>query len=1118
MVRSILKEERTKRKRMKIYLTLQVRFTKSRGDQVEVAEPHFHGRCHIVLNNQDIEHALRESIMKMVNSFVEYQREGSNWTLDKVLGININIVTYSPLKGSSYLPLPAKLARKKAIVNVQNTDDKCFMWSVLAALHPTTGHHGHPNRVNNYIAYQAELNFTDISFPVKVADISKFEKQNDISINVFGFEKEVYPLHLTKERGVRHVDLLILHRGDTSHYCWIKNFNRLMGDQTSHDHQYFYCHYCLHGFTKEKLLKKHLPYCQIHGAQRTEMPSEEEKWLKFSDVSKQLRVPIVVYADFECLLERQYGCQPDPSKSSTIKLAKHVPSGFTYKVVGLSQETTENHVTYRGHDAVNVFIDHMVKLEDEITRVIRNPKPMDLSETEKKAFQEATLCHICHGELGNDTVRDHCHVTGKFRGAAHSSCNLNFRLRERIPVFFHNLKGYDAHHMNAIGRFKHRKINCIPQNHEKYISFSLGRLDFVDTFQFMSTSLDKLSTNLAKEGIHKFPHLQGYVASTHPGNQETKLQLLSRKGVYPYRYMNSTKRFEETSLPPQRVFYNDLDGKIVSDQDYVHAQRVWDIFSIQNLGQYHDLYMETDVHLLADVFENFRCLCLEMYGLDAAHFYTAPGLAWQAALKMTDVNLELFTDPDMHLFVEKGLRGGIAMISKRYAKANNPHLNDYDPEQPSNYLMYLDANNLYGWAMSQPLPTHDFCWLTPEEKENLDVNAISQDGDTGYVFEVDLNYPMTLHDSHSDYPLAPESFKIEPEMLSNYQKELLTKLGMKEGSSIKLVPNLFDKENYVVHYRNLQLYLALGMRLTKIHRVLSFKQSPWLKAYIDFNTSMRKEATNDFEKDFFKLMNNSVFGKTMENLRKRVDIQLIHHKKRLLKLSAKPGFKAFKIFNEDLASVELVKSKLILNRPIYVGFSILELSKVLMYDFHYNYIKKKYGDHAALCFTDTDSLCYDISTEDVYDDMQKDQQYFDFSDYPNTHFLHSNVNKKVLGKMKDECQGHVMREFVGLKPKMYSFTFEKKVIEEDKQVYLREEQKRAKGVSRTVVQSNIQHENYRTCLFNKESQMERMVTFRSYHHQVHTIVLNKTTLSPFDDKRHILDDGIHSLAHGHCKI
>ncbi|XP_078335318.1 uncharacterized protein LOC144626186 [Crassostrea virginica] len=722
---------------MKIYLTLQVRFTKSTEDRVEVAEPHFHGRCHIVLHKTDIDQALRDSIMKIVNSFVEYQREGSNWAVDKIIETSIHVVNYNPLKGSSYIPLPAKLANKKAVINIQNTDQKCFMWSVLASLYPSRKN---PQRVNHYVQYVDQLDFTSITFPVRICDVPKFEKRNCISINVFGYEKGgIYPLHLTKERGVRHVDLLLIQRGEGQHYCCIRNFNRLMGDQNEDNNQYFYCHYCLHGFTKRCLLEKHVSYCQLHGAQRTEMPSDDDKWLSYTDVSKQLKVPFVVYADFESILERQYGCQPDPKKSSTTKIARHVPSGFTYKVVGITPETTENHVTYRGPDVMDVFIDHMVKLEDRIIEKLRNPKDMILSDEDCKQFRTATHCCICKGELqeGETVVRDHCHVTGKFRGAAHGPCNLNLKQRERIPVFFHNLKGYDAHHiMSVIGKEKRKKINCIPQNHEKYISFSLGKLDFVDTFQFLSTSVDKLSANLARDGLHKFPNLQSYVSR----------------------------------LPPQQAFYNDLNGKHLSDEDYLHAEWVWDIFKLRNLGEYHDLYMETDVHLLADVFENFRSLCLDMYGLDAAHFYTAPGLAWQAALKMTGVQLELLTDPDMHLFVEKGLRGGIAMISNRYATANNPYLQDYDPQLPTNYLMYLDANNLYGWAMCQSLPTHDFEWLNPEEVETLNASSISVDGDTGYIFEVDLKYPVSLHDGHSDYPLAPESFKIEPEMLSTYQQ------------------------------------------------------------------------------------------------------------------------------------------------------------------------------------------------------------------------------------------------------------------------------------------------------------------------------------------------------------
>ena len=238
--------------------------------------------------------------------------------------------------------------------------------------------------------------------------------------------------------------------------------------------------------------------------------------------------------------------------------------------------------------------------------------------------------------------------------------------------------------------------------------------------------------------------------------------------------------------------------------------------------------------------------------------------------------------------------------------------------------------------MSQPLPTHDFRWLDEAETKKLNVLHMDDDAPVGYILEVDLEYPKDLHNLHNDYPLAPETLKIKQNMLSEYQQNLQEHLKLKTTSCSKLVPNLFNKTKYVLHYRNLKLYLSLGMKLTKIHRVLAFEQSAWLKSYIDFNTSKRKEAKSEFEKDFFKLMNNAVFGKTMENLRKRVDVKLVNNKRKMEKLAAKPNFKTFKIFNERLVAVEMQKVKLLLNRPIYVGFTILDVSKFLMYDFYYN--------------------------------------------------------------------------------------------------------------------------------------------------------------------------------------
>ena len=476
-------------------------------------------------------------------------------------------------------------------------------------------------------------------------------------------------------------------------------------------------------------------------------------------------------------------------------------------------------------------------------------------------------------------------------------------------------------------------------------------------------------------------------------------------------------------------------------------------------------------------------------------------------LKMTDIKLELMTDVDMFQFIEKGLRGGISYIANRYGKANNKYMKDYNKYKPSKYIMYLDANNLYGWAMSQYLPTGRFKWLKQKEIDKFNVFKINKDSEKGYILEVDLEYPKKLHNLHNDYPLAAEKITVEKNMLSNYCKTISDKYGISTGLVNKLIPTLSKKEKYVLHYQNLQLYLNLGLKLTKIHRVLKFNQSPWLKQYIDFNTIKRTNAKNDFEKDFFKLMNNSVFGKTMENIRKRVDVRLVTDEKKLLKLTSKPTYVSSKIFNDNLVAVHKIKETLTLNRPAYVGMCILDLSKTLMYDFHYNYIKKKYGDKAKLLFTDTDSLTYEIEAEDVYKDFWKDKDIFDNSGYDNDSQFFDKTNKKVIGKMKDEASGIPITEFIGLRSKMYS--------------YMKDDQKggkTAKGIKKNIIKKNIIHDDYKDTLFNNKQMMHKMKTIRSENHQLGSYEINKVSLSCFDDKRYIHDNGVTSYAYGHKSI
>jgi len=366
----------------------------------------------------------------------------------------------------------------------------------------------------------------------------------------------------------------------------------------------------------------------------------------------------------------------------------------------------------------------------------------------------------------------------------------------------------------------------------------------------MSQSVDQLSNNLPKD---RFIYTER--------ETDGDLSLLKKKGVYPYDYMNSFSRFNETELPARQDFYSILNDTNISEEEYNHAQEVWNAFKIQNLGEYHDLYLKTDVLLLADVFQNFREACQNYYKLDPCHYMTSPGLSWDAMLKMTGIKLELISDIDMQLFIEKGLRGGISSIAHRHGKANNKYMTDYNPGEENSYLMYLDANNLYGWAMSQALPTGDFKWIDPEEIELFNYH---EESEKGLILEVDLEYPEELHDLHYDYPCTPEKICITNDMLSEYCSKIKKRHKISSGTVPQLITSLRDKEKYVLHYQNLKLYLELGLKVKKIHRALEITQNKWLKQYIDFNTEKRENAKNGFEKDFFKLMNNSVFGKTMK--------------------------------------------------------------------------------------------------------------------------------------------------------------------------------------------------------------------------------------------------------------
>ena len=542
-----------------------------------------------------------------------------------------------------------------------------------------------------------------------------------------------------------------------------------------------------------------------------------------------------------------------------------------------------------------------------------------------------------------------------------------------------------------------------------------------------------------------------------------------RKGVYPYEYMDEWNKFNEKVLPSKESFYSNLTLENITKTSYAHANNVFKKFNINNLGEYHDLYVRSDTLLLADIFENFRQSCLKNYELDPAHFVSLPGLAWQACLKKTNVELELLTDYDMVLMVEEGIRGGICHAMQRYAKANNKYMKDYDKKKKPSYIQYLDANNLYGKAMTEKLPVRGFRWMDDISKIDEDfVKDYNKNNNKGYILDVDVDYPNKLQNLHSD-----------------------TK---------KLVCNLNDKKNYIVHINVLKQALDHGLKLRKVHRAIEFEHETWLKEYIDVNTELRKKATNGFEKDFFKLMNNAMFGKTMENVRKHWDIKLVKTDKKRNKLVSEPNFHTVKLIDNNLAIIEMRKVIVKMNKPIYLGLSILDISKITMYEFWYDYVKIKYQDKARLCYMDTDSFVVNIKNKDFYKDISQDvNKRFDTSNYTFDRPLPTGVNKKVIGLMKDELGGDIITEFVALRPKAYSYVTNNFI-----------EMKKAEDTKKCVVNKILRLEDYRKCLFDNGKVLKSQQRFKSENHEVYTENINTIALSCEDDKRIVISDRITS--------
>ena len=1088
---------------------------------------------YINATREEIERFVLYSGYRMIEQAEIYLVNGSDWTIVRIAKFHLKSDRFRPGRAGAYVKTPRWIISKKCCINVQNTDEQCFRYALTAAVERPAKHSDRPGWYDKPERVKFNLDGIEYPAPFTNATFKRFERQNPAYVlSVFIVDAgdksdDLQVLYCNPdEAGKKRITLLVLYDDKNYHYTTITSFNALMCN--SHDSHT--CHRCLHtynGAGSKDRLARHIIDCNglLRGdVQKIEMPAIGSVQ-KYVDTGKSIRCRYAYYCDFESSIVKI-----DESRGLSTQLINvHVANSYNWRLVD-HEGALLKEMHYRGDDAARHCIETL--LESSRGLSYEHAERQKMTYDQMLAHKSADKCHLCgdgdftdyikkdsdtklmsdkekreyYKQLPTVKVKNYCPNTGKYLGAAHKSCVISRDVR-RAPVFIHNLKGYDSHLLlKDITPYVSDKcrLSVIATNTEKCLSFSLDELVFKDSCQFLTASLDKLVEGLVVENLKHTKMLAD--------DLKVDLELLCKKGVYPYSWVDSHDKFQCTSLPPIEAFYNDIADEACSVERYAHARNVWDAAECKNFGDYHDIYLRLDVCLLADVFENFRNVMYRNFQLDPAHYYTLPGFSWDAAFKHTRAELDLLNDVDMHIAFENALRGGVCVVSHRKYEANNPTVAGYDSSKPTTWLRYDDANNLYGWAMTQCLPTSNFLWGDPLLWNEARIAAIKPDDLTGAMFEVDLEYPNHLHDAHNDYPLCPE--KMKAPMLSPYAQSVC-------GSYVpceKLIPNLMDKTKYWIQGRNLQFVLEQGLLLKKIHRVIEFSQSAWLKPYIEYNTAQRTKATTDAEKDMYKLLNNAVFGKTMENLRARRDIDIIGvNTKKWVKWVNNPSYVQRKNISDTLVVGERTKTRMTLNKPVYCGAVILDLSKLLMQKFWYENLRPKYPS-AKLLYTDTDSLVYSITNDSMPDFHGRAGGDFDTSGYPKNHPLYSADNKKVVGKFKDEMNGVSIAKFIGLRSKQYTILNDEASYKLINDPTVKLVVKKSKGTKSSVVKKIIKYQDYDTTLSTGVAMKHKQISFQTNCHRICTSTSNKTSLGSFDDKRYLLSDGISSYAYGHYRI
>ena len=1071
--------------------------------------PCFRSTARLVPAPNFIRPVLKSALEQITESYDVHMKQGSGWKLTRIKFSQLNVYIYKTAGGGGRCDglVPAHLARCKSLLTLPPTkDNKCFLYCILSYLHPAKRPVDR-YKFHSYRPYLDSLNTEGLSYPVKLKDIATFETNNRLAINVVASKSPGQITFLYKSPfSYENVINLLLHE---NHYSLVKSWSAFLNYRK--DQARIPCQKCGSFFIANRSSsKRYCNYCVKLGSPGDNLVFMRPGSFKIFDQQAKSRPhPFVYYCDLETIAKNYDEMQ----SSKTRKVRKHEAISIAYlRVCGSPEFSQKKPTVITGPGCIRKFFEAMQREIDYMDHILQNISyPLDMTEKKELIFKETKNCDVCGLRLnGSSKVRDHDHLKKKdnFRGTLCTGCNLNIMNleRTRTPVLFHNSGKFDSQFLiQEINMTKQPVESAIGKTGENILSLDIfnKRMTIIDSINHLPSSLATL-TEVMKKAKKPLVHTNNCFSD------EYQREHVTRKGIFPYEFLDNVSKLNMTSLPPKEEFYDNLRECEVSEEDYQHAQNVWRIFNCKTLRDYLEIYLSLDVTLLADVFENYRTFFFTKFGLDASRYVSLPSLSYDSMMKFTKCKMEYIHNPQMYSLIKRSIRGGVAMIPHRHARANNPLIENYDNTQPTTHIVNLDCNSLYASIMCKRLP---YKCLKFETEKSLDqwkeiIANYSENDKIGYLIECDLEYPSAIHDITAEFPLAPEHIRVTPDMISPYGQQIITKLNLRLDKNPKLLNTQYDKRNYVCHVDNLQFYLRKGMILRRVGQVLSFRQKAIFKPYIELCLSERNRPENTvYERMLFKLLANSIYGKCLANLERRVTLKLVSDPTTVFKEISSPRFRHADVINSSVTQVTSNKTRHLVNIPYYIGSSILDLSKLTMMRFYYDVFIKKYGIHRVqLEMSDTDSFLMKIQCEDIYQDL-KDLKVVDFGNYPVDHPFYDTTNAGKMFYLKDESGAKPISSFTGLRAKSYTIQYAdgggNKVV--------------SKGVPRQKLK-HLSYGTFESVLHKVQHHLIRSQALRSFKHQIFTIKKSQLALSPFDSKRYLCSTGYHTLPYGHYKI